>query len=597
MALTCPLDEPAVSSVEPAPGSAPGSTGPSDPPRPVGRPITARRNLWWFNWTTVRGAALLLAGVLILVSPDRERTFSTVAAALLVVWALAELWRSLGRPRREDVSAGSPGGGDGEGGTVGDGSEVVPAPVVAGVAVDGDSVGVRLWVRVARSVVAVGFIVGAVLLVLDEIGFSLVLGALFLLQGLSLLVITLRHHGPPLQRKDHLVSGIVLVALGAVTFLVPETAVLAIRAGLGVGAMALGGVLMAMGLRRSRGEVRVRFDRTSAPRLVNDWLLRRRLNVENRGELVETLFFEPPKKVAKLTSFWVMMVLATGIATFAVIQDSTAVVIGAMLVAPLMTPIMGVAAAAVNGWAVRLVRSVVLVVVAAGAAVLVAWLISSWLPSVGDITANSQISSRVEPALLDFCIAVFAGAAGAYATVDPRVSSSLSGVAIAVALVPPLSVVGITLQQRAWEDAIGASLLFLTNFVSIVLAAVTVFVLMGFAVLPPNEDQRSRMRRVIGVFAAGAMIILVPLSFTSQDIWAESSDEAQATEAVKAWLPEDGSVQLVSVEAEGQTLEVVLTGPALPKDTSILEDDLEERLGYRPQTTLRNVTSEVVELN
>ena len=153
-----------------------------------------------------------------------------------------------------------------------------------------------------------------------------------------------------------------------------------------------------------------------------------------------------------------MMVLATGIASFAVIQDSTAVVIGAMLVAPLMTPIMGVSAAAVNGWPQRLFRSLVLVVVAALAAVALAWLIASWLPSVGNLSTNSQITSRVEPSLLDFCIAVFAGSAGAHVqTVDPRVSSSLSGVAIAVALVPPLSVVGITLEQGDLASAEGTS--------------------------------------------------------------------------------------------------------------------------------------------
>ena len=111
--------------------------------------------------------------------------------------------------------------------------------------------------------------------------------------------------------------------------------------------------------------------------------MRRRMDPQGRAELVETLFFEPPNKAAKLASFWVMMVLATGIASFAVIQDSTAVVIGAMLVAPLMTPIMGVSAAAVNGWPQRLFRSLVLVVVAALAAVALAWLIASWLPSVG----------------------------------------------------------------------------------------------------------------------------------------------------------------------------------------------------------------------
>lgn len=538
---------------------------PDAQPQPVGRPITDRASLWWFNWTTVRGAALVVAGVAVIVSPERERMASTVAAFLLILWSLGEMWNAVVKPSVE--------------------SEEVARPRPG------------FTRRVTRAIVGVGFLVGAILLLFDEVSFSIVLGGVFLLQGASLLLLTALAADASSRRRDHLVSGLVLMTLGGLTVLVPSTAILAVRAGLGVGSLALGGLLLGMGLRRSTGEQRLRFDHRSAPNIVNEWLLRRRLGSDSRGELVDALFFEPPKKANKLGSFWVMMVLATGIATFAVIQDSTAVVIGAMLVAPLMTPIMGVAAAAVNGWALRLGRSVSLVLVAALAAVAVAWLISAWLPAVGDISTNSQITSRVEPALLDFCIAILAGAAGAYATVDPRVSSSLSGVAIAVALVPPLSVVGITLQQRAWEDAAGASLLFLTNFVSIVLAAVTVFVLMGFAALPPDEDQRARMRRVVGVFAAGAMLILIPLSFTSQDVWTEANDEATASEVVLDWLPEDGNVELVQIEAEGQTMEIVLSGPKLPSDTSSLQAELEEQLGFRPETKLRIVTSEIEELD
>ncbi len=395
---------------------------------------------------------------------------------VLVGWAFSELWFSVLRHRDPDA--------DGSEGSTGPGSLARS--------------------RVASVLVSVLLVVAAVVLFLQRAELTDVIGALVVLRSLAALWSAVR--GPSgTARRDGLIRAAVYFVVGVVIVVVPDTAILGIRAGIGVGSMALGGVMLNMGLRRGGEETRVRFDHASAPALVNDWLIRRRLDPPQRAELVESLFFEPPNRVVKLTSFWVMMVLATGIASFAVIQDSTAVVIGAMLVAPLMTPIMGVAAAAVNGWASRLARSILLVVVAAAAAVFVAWLIASWLPSVGNIDINSQITSRVEPALLDFCIAVFAGAAGAYATVDPRVSSSLSGVAIAVALVPPLSVVGITLEQGAYQWAFGALLLFLTNVVSIVLAAVTVFVLMGFAALPPDEDQRARLRRVVGVFGAGAL--------------------------------------------------------------------------------------------
>ncbi|MGI9578918.1 MAG: hypothetical protein ACR2OH_11995, partial [Microthrixaceae bacterium] len=84
---------------DPAPGAD------SETPPPVGRPITHRSSLWWFNWTTVRGAALIIAGVAIIVSPERERMASTVAAFLLVLWAAGEIWNALLRPRSRSTSA------------------------------------------------------------------------------------------------------------------------------------------------------------------------------------------------------------------------------------------------------------------------------------------------------------------------------------------------------------------------------------------------------------------------------------------------------------------------------------------------------------
>lgn len=520
----------------------------SDPATPKG----ASSGRWWLNWTTIRGVALIGAGVTIMVGPRERTLLVSVLGVLFVGWAAGELWLVFAR---------------------------------------------RLRPRVVTVVVLA---IGAVMLFVDDVPFSVVIGGVLVVRGVLVALEALL--GRTERPRDGVISAGLMVILGAVVIVVPDTVVLALRAGIGVGAMALGGIVASMGLRRDATADRganggFHFDQRTAPGLVNDWLIQRRIEPQGRAELVETLFFESPNKVAKLASFWVMMVLATGIATFAIIQDSTAVVIGAMLVAPLMTPIMGVSAAAVNGWPQRLFRSLVLVLVAAAAAVAMAWLIAAWLPSVGDLATNSQIASRVEPSLLDFCIAVFAGAAGAYATVDPRVSSSLSGVAIAVALVPPLSVVGVTLRNGDLSSAEGAALLFLTNVVSIVLAAVTVFVLMGFAALPPDRDQRAHLRRVIGVFGVGALVILLPLSFTSQDLWNEAADEGAARAVLDEWLPTDDTLRYTDVEAEGHRIDFTLSGPAVPRNTDELVSALAERLGYHPEVTIRLVPSSVTELD
>ncbi|BDZ41082.1 hypothetical protein GCM10025865_03810 [Paraoerskovia sediminicola] len=131
-----------------------------------------------------------------------------------------------------------------------------------------------------------------------------------------------------------------------------------------------------------------------------------------------------------------MLLLSVCIATFAVLQDSTAVVIGAMLIAPLMVPILGLAAALVNGWVRRAWESSLLIVAGVVAAVVLAAAITLWAPAVVSFETNSQITSRVDPSVLDMLVAIAAGAAGAFATVNTRVASSIAGVAIAVALVP-----------------------------------------------------------------------------------------------------------------------------------------------------------------
>ena len=115
--------------------------------------------------------------------------------------------------------------------------------------------------------------------------------------------------------------------------------------------------------------------------------------------------------------------------------------------------------------------------------------------------------------------------------------------------------------------------------------------------MPPSVDQRARLRRVIGVFGTGALIILVPLSFTSQDLWTEAFDEAETEDEVAVWLPDDGSVELVTVETEGQEIEIVLTGPELPDNTAKLKADLTERLGFEPSVTIRLLPAEITKLD
>jgi uncharacterized hydrophobic protein (TIGR00271 family) len=265
-----------------------------------------------------------------------------------------------------------------------------------------------------------------------------------------------------------------------------------------------------------------------------------------------------------------------------------------MLVAPLMTPIMGAAAAVVNGWRARLMTSLGTVALSVIGAVALAWIIAAWFPALVPLSTNSQVTSRVSPTMIDMAIALAAGAAGAYATIDDRVSSSLSGVAIAVALVPPLGVIGITLEASLYADALGAFVLFLTNFVSIILAAVAVFLLVGLAPVRKMIERRSEIRSVLGTVAIAALIIIVPLTFTGNGVLASSSRQASAQAAVEDWLGDDDSLRLARVETSGTEVDVLITGAGQIPPVEDLEDDIADAFGEPVTLTVEYVPSVVI---
>ncbi len=495
----------------------------------------------------MKGALLVLAGIAVIATPDGERPLRVALSVAVLAWALADAWVALLHP--SGLSA-------------------------------------RL-----RAVALVGLGLGV--LALDDVQIGEVVGfGLFVLSAIAAFrALRRRHVG---GAGGEVVRATLLLAAGVSLLVVPETSILALRAGLGAIAVLVGTILLRLALDPVTQEEHLNLDVASAPKLANLWLRDRKLDPEMSEALADTLYFEPPRSSAKLAAFWVMMALATSIATFAIVQDSTAVVIGAMLVAPLMTPIMGVSAAAVNGWTARTASSLALVAAAAGASIALAWLIAAWLPSVGNLLTNAQVTSRVEPNLIDLCIALAAGAAGAYATVNPRVSSSLSGVAIAVALVPPLAVVGLTLEAGLYSQSTGAFLLFVTNFVSIVLVSSLVFVLTGFAAAPPSEEQRSRLGRILGTFLAVALLITVPLSITTQDIWSESGRQALVEEEIADWIPNDTDLALVEVEAEGTEVRVTLTGEAEPPSVDDLDASVEAATDTEIDLTVRVIPSQLL---
>ncbi|MCX4776147.1 DUF389 domain-containing protein [Streptomyces sp. NBC_01264] len=171
--------------------------------------------------------------------------------------------------------------------------------------------------------------------------------------------------------------------------------------------------------------------------------------------------------------------MAAVIAGAGVVGDSTATVIGAMIVAPLMTPILGSALALVLADREHLVRSALLVLGGAMAVVLIGMLLGRVVSPPDAFASNSQVSSRISPRLIDLLAALATGTVGAFALVRTDISDTLPGVAIAISLVPPLAVTGLLITAHRYHDAGQSALLFATNVAAIVATGTVVFLAYG----------------------------------------------------------------------------------------------------------------------
>lgn len=189
------------------------------------------------------------------------------------------------------------------------------------------------------------------------------------------------------------------------------------------------------------------------------------------------LVWRAHKQSAATIDYTTMILLSAGLATFGLLLNSPAVIIGAMLVAPLMQPLSGFAIGLTNTHG-RLVRQAALTLIEGVAlAVGIAFVIGNILP--GDFVPTSEMTVRGNPSLLDAAVALIGGLAAAFATARKDVPATLAGVAIAAALMPPLSTLGLSLALQDWSLAGGAWLLFATNILFIVLAETAVFLWLG----------------------------------------------------------------------------------------------------------------------
>ncbi|KAA0696587.1 DUF389 domain-containing protein [Halopseudomonas laoshanensis] len=282
------------------------------------------------------------------------------------------------------------------------------------------------------------------------------------------------------------------------------------------------------------------------------------------------------------THYVALMVLSVVVASFGLFLSSAAVIIGAMVLAPLMAPIISLAMGLLRGNSNLLQRSLTTI----GAGVLLALgtaAILGLLIPINKITP--EMAGRLHPNLLDLGVAIASGIAGGYAHARESVMKSLPGVAIAVALVPPLSVAGIGIGWWQWDVFSGAMLLFLTNLVGIALSAALTFLVLGYAPL-------LQARRGLAVSALLLATVAIPLTIAFKDIndrWQIENDLTR-----EAFVIHGKSMSLLVPQVSRSGDEVIIRGdlvaeqPILLADLRVLRQKLEDQ--WRRPVTLELTT-------
>ncbi len=280
------------------------------------------------------------------------------------------------------------------------------------------------------------------------------------------------------------------------------------------------------------------------------------LSEQERDEVKDSIAHGASSRV----DFLVMIGLSAMLAGFGLLLNSPAVIIGAMLVAPLMSAIVGLGLGLVEGDTGLLRAAGWASLQGMALAVLVGLILGLVVPNAGP---TSEIMARARPNILDLGVALASGAAGAYALSRKDVSASLAGVAIAAALVPPLASVGLGLSFGRGDVAGGALLLFLTNLIAIAATGALVFLLLGFAPTSGQKLRRMVLRRgMAGAVALLTVVTVILVILTREAVHTvrlDSAIENSVRQQVAQLLPESELVEWKQSAGEDDALQLSVT--------------------------------------
>jgi uncharacterized hydrophobic protein (TIGR00271 family) len=284
--------------------------------------------------------------------------------------------------------------------------------------------------------------------------------------------------------------------------------------------------------------------------------------------------FSSLREDAQLNStFMTLLILATIIATFGLYINSAGVIIGAMLLAPLMQPIVSASMGLLRQDSTLLLNSLKSIFLGVLAVLFSAMIIALLLPME---QLTSEMNGRLSPTILDMFVAIISGVVAAYAKSNEKIIGSLAGVSIAVALVPPIAVSGIGLGWGDWSMFSSAFLLFITNLVGIMMATALTFMMLGFS--PLHIAKKGITYAIILV-----TIVSIPL-YISFDKMIEKVKVEQTLHHFKYTIgAKEINLQNITIQKHGTKIvvrcEVVSSDILSKQEKSLLKEKISTKMG------------------
>lgn len=253
----------------------------------------------------------------------------------------------------------------------------------------------------------------------------------------------------------------------------------------------------------------------------------------HKGDIIQ----EVSSEVSFSYQYFVLHILSVIIATFGLLLGNTAIIIGAMILSPMIWPIIGMSVGTVTSKKNLTVGSAILLSISIALAVLIAYSIAVMSP-IAEI--NTEIALRINPTFFDLIIALAAGTAAILIIAWPKYSNALAGVAVAASILPPICVTGIGLALGSGQVAYGSFILFLTNTASIIFVGIGILALLGFY----KKNDESQVRKVeFGLIVSFVVVLLLgfQLIFSLSQILYEENAEIQIEETLTTELTEISS--------------------------------------------------------